>query len=133
MLGIYLKKLISDLLIIVIQEIDSQTNEPRWSNWSCHWKLIKAVIYMIDYLIRAAIYTNRLYAWLGNCRCPICLTYLYAWTSSTLDVFRYRQNWSKQEIKGKRVIQVFERILLLSLIQWIIIQGIERYETNGLF
>ena len=53
-------------------------------------ELIRAVIYTIDYIITVAIYTNRLYAWLGNYRCPICLTYLYAWVSSTLDLFRYR-------------------------------------------
>ena len=63
-------------------------------------------------------------------------TCLCAGIPLTLDFGKYRQNWLKQAINRKRVIQAIReivRILLLPWIEWIMIQVIERYETNGFF
>ena len=110
----------------------------RWSKWS--EKLIPKQMNLGDptdpateQLIRAAIYTNRLYVWLRNYKSHTCL---YAEIPSTLDFWNYRQNWSKEEENGIRVtkmILVIERILLLPWIQRVMIYLTERYETNGDF
>ena len=57
-------------------------------------------------------------------------------TGLLLDFGKYRQNWSREEVHRKRVIQVIwviVRILLLPWIQWVMIQVIERYKTNSFF
>ena len=85
------------------------------------------------HLIRTANYTNRLYVWLCNYRFRTCP---YAGIPSTLVLGKYRHNWSKKEINGKRAIQVIratEKILLLPLIQWGMIHANEKYKTNVFF
>ena len=53
-----------------------------------------------------------------------------------LDYGKYRQNWPRQEMNRKRVIQVIgviARILLLLWMKCVMIQVVERYETNSSF
>ena len=114
----------------------------RLSSTNCTWSIYEYLTQMklgdptdlvTEKIMRAVICTSRLYVWLRNYR---FLTCLYAGIPSTLDFGNYRQNWSKQEINGKRVMKVIwviERILLLPWIQWAIIQVIGKCETNGDF
>ena len=73
-----MKKWISDPLIQVIRNIDTQNIDP--------------IDLAIEQLIGAAIHTRRLYVWLRNYMFRIFLTCVCAGIPLTLDFGKYRQN-----------------------------------------
>ena len=122
--AICLQKRISDLLIQVMWEIYTQTNELWWSNWSSHW-VIDWNSHSHQPLVRLITYIS-----FG------LLSLVFARNPIVPGLRKYRQNLSRQEKNRKRVIQVIRvigRTLLLPWIQWATIQVIEKYETNSFF
>ena len=111
--AICLQKHITDLLIQVMWEIYTQTNGLWWSNWSSHW-VIDWSSYSQQPLVRLITYIS-----FG------LLSLVFARNPIVAGLRKYRQNWSRQETNGKRVIQVIRvivRTLLLPWIQWAMIQ-----------
>ena len=115
--AICLEKWITDLFIRIMREIDTQTNELWWSNWSSHW-VTDWSSHSHKPLVRLITYIGFRFLSLVFARNPIDTGFWKGW-----------ENWSRQEINRKGVIQVIRvivRILLLPWIHWVMIQVIER-------
>ena len=111
--AICLQKRITDLLIQVMWKIYTQTNGLWWSNWSSHW-VIDWSSYSHQPLVRLITYIS-----FG------LLSLVFARNPIVAGLWKYRQNWSRQETIRKWVIQVIRvivRTLLLPWIQWAMIQ-----------
>ena len=109
--------------------VDS-SNARNWytNKWTLVIQLIEPLSNLLEQPFTQAAYT---FDYVSDF-CHLCLRRI----PLTLNFGKYRQNWSRQEINRKRVIQVIRvivRILLLPWIQWFMIQVIERYETNSFF
>ena len=109
-----------------MRETDTQRNELWWSNWSSHW-VTDWSSHSHKPLVRLITYIGFGFLSLVFVHDPFVTGFHICANTLLL------QNWSRQEINRKWVIQmirVIVRILLLPWIQWIMIQVIERYETN---
>ena len=123
--AICLEKWMTDPLIQLMREIDTDTNEIWWSNWSSYW-VTNWSSHSQKSLVRLFTYIGFRFLSLVFERNPIDTGFREV----------SRQNWSRQEINRKRVIQVIRvivRILLLPWTQWVMFQVIEKYETDSFF
>ena len=93
-----------------------------FSNWLD--QPFEQVAYTFDYVYRFRIFVT--------CFCAQSIVTGFHIRAITLLL----QNWSRQELNRKRVIQVIRvivRILLLAWTQWVMVQVIESYERNSAF
>ena len=93
-----------------------------FSNWLV--QPFEQVAYTFDYVYKFCIFVT--------CVCAQSIVTGFHIRAITLLL----QNWSRQELNRKQVIQVIRvivRILLLAWTQWVMVQGIESYERNSAF